>query len=174
MMNRRAILYVLLVYFASEVISQYRFPVHEVNSCPKNRSEWYTAGARLNCSYDGNNTLQYLCIPNKNITTLLEFCYDRIMGFNEKGNCLLLYPPGNLTQVSCTKFRVGCPEQDHLSSDLFNYSSCLEINKDRGCFEADLNCDYIGNEDNTIIMYVIYTYIYILSRILCYRVIQYY
>ncbi|XP_062575874.1 uncharacterized protein LOC134237741 [Saccostrea cucullata] len=119
-MNWRAILYVLLFYFASEVIPQYRFPVHEVDSCPKNRSEWNTAGARLNCSYDENNTLQYLCIPNEYITTLLEFCYDRTIEFGEKGNCLLLYPPGNPIQVSCTTFRVGCPDQDYLSSDIFN------------------------------------------------------
>ncbi|XP_062600090.1 uncharacterized protein LOC134261696 [Saccostrea cucullata] len=128
-MKRRAILYVLLFYFASEVIPQYRFPVQEVDSCPKNQWEWYTAGARLNCSYDENNILQYLCIPNKNITTLIEFCYDRTMELIEKGNCLLLYPPGNLTQVSCTKFRVGCPEQDYLSSDIFIYLYCLKINK---------------------------------------------
>ncbi|XP_062600628.1 uncharacterized protein LOC134262237 [Saccostrea cucullata] len=147
MMNRTVILYVLLFYFASEVISQYHFPVHEVTSCPKNRSEWYTAGARLNCSNDENNTLQYLCIPNMKITTLLEFCYDRTMEFNEKGNCLLLYPPGNLTQVSCTKFRVGCPEQDYLSSDIFNYSSCLEINKNFGCFQADSNCYGMDGKD---------------------------
>ncbi|XP_062611095.1 cyclic GMP-binding protein C-like, partial [Saccostrea cucullata] len=68
----------------NQASTQYRFPVNEVDSCPTTNHTWYEAGARLNCSHDVYNRLQYLCIPNQEKTTLLEFCYDKIIGLYEK------------------------------------------------------------------------------------------
>lgn len=43
------------------------------------------ASKRLECGNDtfGNN--QYLCLPNKNKTSLIEFCFDGVMGIHEEG-----------------------------------------------------------------------------------------
>lgn len=43
------------------------------------------ASKRLRCGDDiyGNN--QYLCLPNKNKTSLVEICFQGVMGIVEKG-----------------------------------------------------------------------------------------
>lgn len=60
-----------------------------VNVCPKNQFDVIQASKRLGCGYDiyGNN--RYLCIPNENKTSLVEFCFQGIMGIVDKGklNC---------------------------------------------------------------------------------------
>ena len=60
-----------------------------VAACPTNQTEVEEASKRLGCGLDtfGNN--QYMCIPDGNITSLLEFCYDGIMGIQEKGTYIL-------------------------------------------------------------------------------------
>lgn len=56
-----------------------------VNVCPKNKHDVMQASKRLGCGNDiyGNN--QYLCLPNKNKTSLVEFCFQGEMGIVEKG-----------------------------------------------------------------------------------------
>ncbi|XP_062573904.1 uncharacterized protein LOC134235775 [Saccostrea cucullata] len=117
-----------------------RFPVNEVDSCPTTNVTWYEAGARLNCSHDFFNRLQYLCIPNQEKTTLLEFCYDKIMGLYEKGHCLHLSTSGFVDQEDCDFFIEGCPKTPYYSSTIFQFLKCLEINRDLRCFSADLDC----------------------------------
>lgn len=55
------------------------------NVCPKNEHDVSQASKRLGCSNDtfGNN--QYMCLPNKNKTSLVEFCFQGTMGMVEKG-----------------------------------------------------------------------------------------
>lgn len=56
-----------------------------INVCPKDQDKVQMAAKRLRCNKDiyGNN--QYMCVPNKNKTSLVEFCYDGIMGLEDKG-----------------------------------------------------------------------------------------
>lgn len=56
-----------------------------VNVCPKNEHDVIQASKRLECGFDiyGNN--QYMCIPNKEKTSLVEFCFQGVMGIVEKG-----------------------------------------------------------------------------------------
>lgn len=56
-----------------------------VAACPTNQTEVEEASKRLGCGLDtfGNN--QYMCLSDVNITSLIEFCYDGIMGIQEKG-----------------------------------------------------------------------------------------
>lgn len=56
-----------------------------VNVCPKNEHDVIQASKRLRCENDiyGNN--QYLCVPNKEKTSLVEFCFKGVMGIVEKG-----------------------------------------------------------------------------------------
>lgn len=49
----------------------YAFPVYSTEYCPRNEREWKERSTAINCT-DKNG---YACLPNKNITELLEFCY---------------------------------------------------------------------------------------------------
>lgn len=53
--------------------------------CPKNETEAYNASDRLNCSTDKYGTNQYMCVPNKEKTSLVEFCYDGVMELENNG-----------------------------------------------------------------------------------------
>lgn len=54
------------------LLKEYKFPVYTLGSCPKNNFEWKTRSARLNCT----NRNGYMCLPDENITNLIEFCYS--------------------------------------------------------------------------------------------------
>lgn len=60
-----------------------------VDVCPENEHDVIKASKRLGCGIDiyGNN--QYMCIPFKNKTSLVEICFQGVMGIVEKGtlNC---------------------------------------------------------------------------------------
>lgn len=47
------------------------FPIYKTKSCPKNKSEWTNRSSSLKCT----KLSGYMCLPNENITELLEFCY---------------------------------------------------------------------------------------------------
>lgn len=51
--------------------SKYVYQVHPTKSCPKNRNEMDERSLALNCTESNG----YTCLPNENITVLLEFCY---------------------------------------------------------------------------------------------------
>lgn len=56
-----------------------------VNECPTNVTETAAASKRLECVNDKYGNNQYICVPNEEKTSLVEFCYDGIMGIQEKG-----------------------------------------------------------------------------------------
>lgn len=47
------------------------FPVYSTNVCPRNQKEWNERSSAINCTDDYG----YLCLPNGDLTGLLEFCY---------------------------------------------------------------------------------------------------
>lgn len=49
----------------------YEFPVYSTKFCPRNQTEWNERSSAISC----NESNGYLCLPNENITELLEFCY---------------------------------------------------------------------------------------------------
>lgn len=51
----------------------YAFQVNPVKKCPMSKEAWDISSARMNC----NKTHGYHCVPNKNFTSLIEFCYPR-------------------------------------------------------------------------------------------------
>ena len=61
-----------------------------VQHCPKTETEVDEASKRLKCGSDiyGNN--QYMCLPNRNKTTLFEFCHEGVMGIQKPGRNLSL------------------------------------------------------------------------------------
>ena len=56
-----------------------------VSKCPKNLKEVKDASKRLGCGRDKFNKDQYMCTPNEEKTSLVEFCHEGIMGIKEKG-----------------------------------------------------------------------------------------
>ena len=57
----------------------------EVDVCPQNLTMVNEQSRKLNCSNDQYGNSQYLCLSNEKKTSLVEFCYDGIMGIQEKG-----------------------------------------------------------------------------------------
>ena len=49
----------------------YKFPVYTTESCPRNETEWDERSAVFFCRGESS----YACLPNENLTELLEFCY---------------------------------------------------------------------------------------------------
>lgn len=56
-----------------------------VTACPNTLKEVEEASKRLNCGKDQFQKNQYMCLPNVEKTSLNEFCYNGVMGIQEKG-----------------------------------------------------------------------------------------
>lgn len=56
-----------------------------IQACPENQNEVIEASRKLGCSYDKYGNNQYLCLPNEEKTSLIEFCSDGVMGIRDKG-----------------------------------------------------------------------------------------
>ena len=63
----------------------------EVKACPKNQLEIDKATERLKCGVDSYGNNQYMCLPNEQKTSLVEFCYKGIMGIEDKGKTIRFY-----------------------------------------------------------------------------------
>lgn len=48
-----------------------KFAVYSTKLCPRNQMEWNERSSAINCTDDNG----YLCLPNDDLTELLEFCY---------------------------------------------------------------------------------------------------
>lgn len=58
-----------------------------MDECPKNKTEFEAAAKRRNCTGD----TRYLCAPDKNLTSLIEFCTDQKTALFEKGGNALSF-----------------------------------------------------------------------------------
>ena len=56
-----------------------------VDFCPKNQAEVEEAGKRLGCGQDKYGNNQYMCLPNVEKTSLVEFCHNELMGLVHEG-----------------------------------------------------------------------------------------
>ena len=56
-----------------------------VVSCPTHLTEVEEASKRMGCGHDDFGNNQYMCLSNVDKSSLFEFCYDGIMGIQEKG-----------------------------------------------------------------------------------------
>mmetsp|Transcript_33493 Transcript_33493/g.53936 ORF Transcript_33493/g.53936 Transcript_33493/m.53936 type:complete len:103 (-) Transcript_33493:57-365(-) len=91
-----------------------------VAACPTNLTEVEEASKRLGCGPDNFGNNQYMCLPNVNKTSLFEFCYDGIMGIQEKGNCLeVSVPDKSIFANSCKSFSMGCPQNHFWNYDVY-------------------------------------------------------
>lgn len=110
-----------------------------VGVCPKSRAETYTASERLNCGTDKYGTNQYMCVPNKEKTSLVEFCYGGVMELQNSGNCLEV-SNGQLNRYNCSGFSKGCPNASFHYENAYIYSACQNINTQDHCYVSDPSC----------------------------------
>lgn len=61
----------MFFYELQRELKGYKFPVFTTKSCPRNKTEWDSRSSVFNCERESS----YACLPNENITELLEFCY---------------------------------------------------------------------------------------------------
>lgn len=55
------------------------------SKCPQNKTEVEEASKRIGCGVDVYENNQYMCLPNEKKSSLVEFCFDGLMGIEEKG-----------------------------------------------------------------------------------------
>lgn len=146
-----------------------------VNECPKNEHDVIQASKRLGCGNDiyGNN--QYMCVPNKNKTSLVEFCFQGVMGMVEKGNCLE-FSEGKLILQSCNHFLDGCPETHFFDYEIYRYPACQSISPELQCYVSEQYCTAQSNTEessgqNNVILIMSIGILFIASciLILCYK-----
>lgn len=68
------------------MLDGYEFPVYITESCPRDETEWNKRSDTINCTEDNG----YLCLPNENITELLEFCYKYPFILIQEGKCTVM------------------------------------------------------------------------------------
>ena len=60
-----------------------------VDACPEKLTTITEASTRLGCGKDEYGNDQYICLPTVDLSSLVEFCYNGIMGYYKKGTCML-------------------------------------------------------------------------------------
>lgn len=120
-----------------------------VNICPKTETDVLIASRRLGCNNHTNDRDPYMCIPNKEKTSLVEFCYNSVMGIHEKGNCLEA-SVGMVTEYSCKNFSYGCPDKSFFKDELYKYPACQDINTKYHCYVMDPSCPRHSNYESTV------------------------
>nr|XP_022288425.1 uncharacterized protein LOC111100634 isoform X2 [Crassostrea virginica] len=131
-----------------------------VEKCPATLAEVNASSKLLNCGFDPYGNNRYMCLPNTEKSSLVEFCFDGLMGIQEKGNCLE-EKDGRVILHSCSTFLSGCPKKPFNNYDFYKYPACLDINLQHFCYESDPSCQALGNSgvfsnisnDDRIIMY---------------------
>nr|XP_022289988.1 uncharacterized protein LOC111101695 isoform X2 [Crassostrea virginica] len=95
--------------------------MHMVNTCPDTLNEVEKASKQLGCGDDEFGKNQYMCLPDTEKTSLVEFCYNGIMGIKEKGTCLEVNATnGAISTINCTDFESGCPENHYWNHQFFH------------------------------------------------------
>lgn len=110
----------------------------KVTECPKSQSEVREASDRLRCGNDTNGNNQYMCLRYDR-HSLIEFCYDGVMGIVDKGNCLEIFE-GELKNHSCFYFLAGCPDTIFWFYELYKYPACQNIYKLSNCYFSYVGC----------------------------------
>nr|XP_022316888.1 uncharacterized protein LOC111120466 isoform X3 [Crassostrea virginica] len=115
---------------------------YRVNDCPRDEKEWQHASRRLNCSDDVWSPMnRYHCLPADNLTTLLEFCYNRTRTQVVKGLCMVFIEVQNIVNhYDCSSFKEGCPNNWYFSNEMYKFPACFEIEPTQRCYLAEAPC----------------------------------
>lgn len=118
-----------------------------VSSCPRTKDEFSKASQRIGCGIDTNGHDLYICIPNEKKTSLVEFCYNEVMGAQQKGHCLEA-SFGKIIQYNCKNFLSGCPNETFFEYGFYKYPACQNINTKHNCYVMDPSCPSIVPADD--------------------------
>lgn len=168
------LLFATIRLFHGEVLDGYAFPVYKTKFCPRNQKDWNERSSALNCTERN----AFLCLPNENLTQLLEFCYSDSKIRIQEGICLFLYKRYSLVDAyECHGFTHGCPNTSHFSDEIYKYPSCVSLGE--GCFLSEPFCTRRtlpkrSHEDNNLVWIlmlfgIILTIATIISIILCFK-----
>lgn len=115
---------------------------NKVDVCPNNETEWQKASKRLNCTDIASNTKnRYHCLPVRNLTTLMEFCYNKTRPLVTSGGCMTYVPESNaMYKLNCSTFGYGCPDIHYFSDEIYAFPKCSNINPITRCYVADSFC----------------------------------
>ncbi|XP_078321794.1 uncharacterized protein LOC111112647 [Crassostrea virginica] len=115
---------------------------HRVRDCPRDETEWQKASNRLNCISDVRSTKnKYHCLPADNLTTLLEFCYNRTRTQVVEGQCMVLVERKHIVNnYDCSMFKEGCPNTRYFSDQMYKFPACFEIDPLLHCYKAEASC----------------------------------
>lgn len=118
-----------------------------VSLCPRTEAEFSKASQRIGCGIDTNGHDLYICIPNEEKTSLVEFCHNEVMGAQEKGHCLEA-SFGKIIQYNCRNFLSGCPNDTFFEYGFYKYPACQNINTKHNCYVMDPSCPSIVPADD--------------------------
>nr|XP_022297294.1 serine/threonine-protein phosphatase 6 regulatory ankyrin repeat subunit B-like isoform X3 [Crassostrea virginica] len=112
-------LHVIYMFGHLLMAAEYEFPVFPVDKCPLSKEDWDMRSIQLKC----NKTHGYHCVPNRHLTSLIEFCSSQGPKVPiEAGNCVHLAGRGRLNQIPCqTVFSSGCPDTFFFSQDIYKW-----------------------------------------------------
>ncbi|XP_078311391.1 uncharacterized protein LOC111135134 [Crassostrea virginica] len=124
-----------LLLYDCTMLDGYKFPVYTTDFCPRNEIEWKKRSSAFNCSKDSS----YACLPNEDITVLLEFCYPLQNIAIQEGLCLFLKKDVSVVDsYDCTHFQYGCPPSPYTGATVYKYPNCVLIGN--RCFLAEVTC----------------------------------
>nr|XP_022342708.1 uncharacterized protein LOC111136263 isoform X4 [Crassostrea virginica] len=127
----------ILLCHECKKVEGYKFAVYTTEACPRNKTEWEKRESLFNCSKESSS---YACLPNENITELLEFCYPLQVLASHEDICLFLVKKSSdVDSYDCTHFDHGCPTGFYTGATMYKYQSCLSIGN--GCFLAEPSCE---------------------------------
>lgn len=130
------LLFSILLLYESRKLDGYEFPVYSTEFCPRNQTEWDERLSAINC----NASNGYMCLPNRELTQLLEFCYIYTFIWMQEYNCFYLNKQhSRVNNYNCRHFRYGCPTSAYMSSKSFEHQSCVTIGD--GCFIDEPSCN---------------------------------
>lgn len=151
-MHKRTLVYLVqlvLLYGHGAHRIHVRLPkyVFIAKSCPhpNNINKWEKASHRLHCLHSPTSTDMgnaYHCLPTSFLNETVEFCGEGISV--PPGHC----PIYNYTDkaddkpglYNCNAFISGCPTERFSSKDVRKFPSCLNINREHGCYEEESSC----------------------------------
>lgn len=158
-LNAAVFQYFLL--FISDTVIALEAPTGFTERCPTNQFEVDIASTRLNCGKDKYGNNQYMCLPNKKKSSLIEFCFTGVLGAEEKGYCLEFFE-GKLVHHSCLLFKYGCPDKEYYDTEFFKYPACQTIDTKANCYVLDASCERkvkteekSASNDSTIFPYIL-------------------
>lgn len=132
-----------LVLNECKKLDGYKFPVYSTSFCPRSKTEWENRSIAINCTARNG----YMCMPNENLTELLEFCYTEPRLWILKGYCFYLAKRvSKVNTYDCSHFSYGCHNYSYLSTRIYEHPACIAIGN--GCFLAESFCEsilHVGN-----------------------------